>query len=262
MSLLMKSQGEIKPFMCCIKQCYNPGHYNVLEAFVKNPDRPPTSLKTISLFPLPNSIFYPGTVLPLHIFEERYRQMVGDAIDSGQWIGMVLLKPGYEEEYMGSPDTVSVGCAGSIAQWNKHDDGKYDIVLHGQSRFRIVREVGDTLYRQAEVELLNSVNDQPIEPSGELYKQLIGKFHAFTSQLPLDNAQKVEMDLQDCKTLGEAVDRVAYFFDQPLNDRQRFLEELDVKKRYQKIQELIDLKQRIVHQSALFAKKGIDSRRN
>jgi uncharacterized protein len=229
---------------------------------VDKPDRPPTSLKTISLFPLPNSVFYPGTVLPLHIFEERYRQMVGDAIDSGQWIGMVLLQPGFEEEYDGSPDINSVGCAGSLDQWNKHDDGKYDIVLRGQSRFRIVREVGDALYRQAEVELLSNTNDQTIDPSAELYKQLIGKFHAFTSQLPLDNAQKVEMDLQDCRTLSEMVDRVAYFFDQPLTDRQQFLEELDVMKRYQRVQDLIELKQRIVQQSALFSKKGIDSRLN
>jgi Lon protease-like protein len=245
-----------------LKQCYNPRHYNALEAIVENSDRPPTSLKTIALFPLPNSIFYPGTVLPLHIFEERYRQMVGDAIDSSQWIGMVLLQPGYEEEYDGAPEINPVGCAGSLLQWNKHDDGKYDIVLRGQNRFRIVREVGDSLYRQAEVELLNNVNDQPIDASSDLYKQLIGKFHAFTSQLPLDNAQKVEMDLQGCKTLGEAVDRVAYFFDQPLHDRQHFLEELDVKKRYQQVHELIDLKQRIVHQSSLFSKKGIDSRLN
>lgn len=229
---------------------------------MKNSDQPRTSLKTISLFPLPNSVFYPGTILPLHIFEKRYRQMLSDAIDSGQWIGMVLLQPGYEEEYNGKPDIVPVGCAGSLDQWIKHDDGKYDIVLRGQSRFRIVREVGDTLYRQAEVELLNNVNDQTIDPSADLYRQLIGKFHAFTSQLPLDNAQKVEMDAQDCSTLGEMVDRVAYFFDRPLSERQHFLEELDVAKRYHRIHEMIDLKQRIVQQSSLFSKKGIDSRLN
>ena len=237
-------------------------HYNVLEANVENPERPPTSLKTISLFPLPNSVFYPGTVLPLHIFEERYRQMIGDSIESGQWIGMVLLQPGYEENYHGSPDIYPVGCAGSLDQWSRHNDGKYDIVLRGQSRFRLVREVGTTLYRQAEVELLESTSDQELDLSSDLYKQLIGKFHAFTSLLPLNNAQKVEIDLQDCKTLSEAVDRTAYFFDQPLDDRQGFLEELDVMKRYQQILNLIDLKQRIVQQSALFSKKGIDSRLN
>ncbi len=188
--------------------------------------------------------------------------MVGDAIESGQWIGMVLLQPGYEEEYNGKPDVVPVGCAGSLDHWLKPDDGKYAIVRRGQSRFRIVREVGDTPYRQAEVELLNSVNDQTIYPSADLYKQLLGKFHAFTSQLPLDNAQKVEMEVQDCTTLCEMVDRLAYFFDRPLSERQSFLEELDVMKRYQQVHELIDLKQRIVQQSALFSKKGIDSRLN
>lgn len=229
---------------------------------MENSEPSQTSLKTISLFPLPNSVFYPGTVLPLHIFEERYRQMIADVIESGQWIGMVLLQPGYEEDYYGSPGINSIGCAGSLEQWIKHDDGKYDIVLRGQGRFRIVREVGDTPYRQAEVELLTGIHDQPADLSADLYKQLIGKFHAFTSQLPLDNAQKVEMDAQDCKTLGEVVDRVAYFFDRPLQDRQSFLEELDVMKRCQQVHDLIDFKQRIIRQSALFAKKGLDSRRN
>ena len=229
---------------------------------MENADPSKTSLKTIALFPLPTSVFYPGTVLPLHIFEERYRQMTADALESGQWIGMVLLQPGYEEDYYGSPEINPIGCAGSLEQWTKHDDGKYDIVLRGQSRFRIVREVGDTPYRQAEVDLLSGIHDQPVDRSADLYKQLIGKFHAFTSQLPLDNAQKVEMDALDCKTLGDVVDRVAYFFDQPIQDRQNFLEELDVMKRYQRVHELIDLKQRIVQQSALFSKKGINSRLN
>jgi len=229
---------------------------------MENSEPSQTSLKTISLFPLPTSVFYPGTVLPLHIFEERYRQMIADAIESGQWIGMVLLQPGYEEEYYGSPEINSIGCAGSLEQWIKHDDGKYDIVLRGQSRFRIVREVGDTLYRQAEVELLTGIHDQPADLSADWYKQLLGKFHAFTSQLPLDNAQKVETDAQDCNTLGEVVDRVAYFFDRPLQDRQNFLEELDVIKRCKQVHDLIDFKQRIVRQSSLFSKKGFDSRMN
>jgi len=172
------------------------------------------------------------------------------------------LQPDFEADYYGTPNIHPVGCAGSLDHWVKHDDGKYDIVLRGQSRFRVLRELGDTLYRQAEVELLDDLNDQTLDFSTDLYKQLVGKFHAFTSQLPLDNAQKVEMDLKDCKTLGEAVDRVAYFFDQPLIDRQQFLEERDVMKRYQQVHDMIDLKQRIVHQSALFSKKGIDSRMN
>lgn len=229
---------------------------------MENSDPSQTSLKTVSLFPLPESVFYPGTVLPLHIFEPRYRQMIGDTLDSSQWIGMVLLKPGYEKEYYDRPEVLPVGCAGSIEQWIRHDDGNYDIVLRGQSRFRIVREVGDTLYRQAEVELLSGVNDREIDPSNPQFRQLIDKFNILTGLLPLNNAQKVETDAKNCATLGEAVDRVAYFFDRPLSDRQSFLEELDVMKRCRQVHALIDLKQRIVQQSALFSKKGLDSRLN
>ena len=227
-----------------------------------NPERSKTSLKTIALFPLPTSVFYPGTVLPLHIFEERYRQMVGDAVESGQWIGMVLLQPGYEDNYYGQPDIMSIGCAGSLEQWIKHDDGKYDIVLRGQSRFRIVREVGDTLYRQAEVELLKGANDQTPDPAVEPVRQLIEQFQTFTRQLPEDNARQEKMDLQKCQTLGEVVDHIAYFFDQPLSDQQTFLEELDVMKRFQQVQALLELKQRLARQSARFSKQGIDSRLN
>lgn len=188
--------------------------------------------------------------------------MVGDAIDSSQWIGMVLLRPGYEETYHDRPDIVSVGCAGSLEQWIRHDDGKYDIVLRGLRRFRIVREVGDAPYRQAEVELLPNINDQKADESAEPLRGLIRRFQEFTRQLPVNNAQKVDMDLSDCSTVGEAVDRIAYFFDQPLSDQQGFLEELDVMKRLQKVQNLLALKQYLAQQSARFSKKGFDSRLN
>ncbi|NIP99689.1 MAG: hypothetical protein GWM98_04010 [Nitrospinaceae bacterium] len=224
-----------------------------------NPADPPVT-QTVSLFPLPSSVFYPGTVLPLHIFEPRYRRMVGDSLDSGQWIGMVLLAEGWEQDYYGSPETLPVGCAGRIDQWVKHDDGKYDIVLRGQSRFRILREVGDAPYRQAEVELLREINDRNL--SENPHARLIQLFNEYTRILPDQNAQKVELDIHDCRTLSEVVDRVAYFFDQPLSEKQTFLEECDVMKRLNRIQELIELKQRIAHQSSMFSRKGFESRLN
>ena len=58
---------------------------------------------TIPVFPLPTTVFYPGTPLPLHIFEPRYRQMTSDALEGGRKIGMVLLKPNWEENYFGKP---------------------------------------------------------------------------------------------------------------------------------------------------------------
>ena len=69
---------------------------------------------TIPLFPLPNVVLFPSVFLPLHIFEPRYREMVGDALTGDRIIGMVLLRPGWEADYEGRPPIYPVGCAGLI----------------------------------------------------------------------------------------------------------------------------------------------------
>ena len=68
----------------------------------------------IPIFPLPNVVFFPDTYLPLHIFEPRYRDMITDADQDGQCIGMVLLKTGWEDDYYGNPPVFSLGCIGRI----------------------------------------------------------------------------------------------------------------------------------------------------
>ncbi|MBV9497422.1 MAG: LON peptidase substrate-binding domain-containing protein, partial [Acidobacteria bacterium] len=58
---------------------------------------------SLPLFPLPNLVFFPNTRLPLHIFEPRYREMIADALDSDQRFGIVLLRPGWQDDYYGAP---------------------------------------------------------------------------------------------------------------------------------------------------------------
>lgn len=219
-------------------------------------------VKRISLFPLPTSVFYPKTYLPLHIFEPRYRKMVADSIESGQWIGMVLLEPGYEEAYHARPAIKAIGCAGSLEKWFQYDDGRYDIVLDGRERFRILREVGGEIYRQAEVELLTSTNDVPIVDSPSQLKDLIQLYRQFIEHLPKKNPHKVEPDLSLCQTLGEAVDRVAYMFDSPLEQKQAFLEERDVLKRLDRVKAQVRLKLEIIQRSRNFSKVKWDARMN
>ncbi|HSN68269.1 MAG TPA: LON peptidase substrate-binding domain-containing protein, partial [Thermoanaerobaculia bacterium] len=105
----------------------------------------------LRLFPLPNLVFFPNTRLPLHVFEPRYRQMVSDAIDSGEPIGMVLLRPGWEEAYYRSPPIYGVGTLGVIEQVEPLEDGRYNILLNGQVRYRIVEEAPAVVYRTARV---------------------------------------------------------------------------------------------------------------
>jgi Lon protease-like protein len=108
----------------------------------------------LPLFPLPNVVLFPNVFLPLHIFEPRYREMVADALSADRLIGMVLLRPGWERDYEGQPPIYPVGCSGVITHAERLPDGRYNIVLRGVERFRLVSEEGGRGYRRAIVEPL------------------------------------------------------------------------------------------------------------
>lgn len=116
----------------------------------------------LPLFPLPNVVLFPNVFLPLHIFEPRYREMVADALDSDRMIGMVLLRPGWERDYEAQPPVYPIGCSGLITHVERLDDGRFNIVLRGVERFRIVREDHTRRYRRAIVEPLleGSLSDE------------------------------------------------------------------------------------------------------
>ena len=106
----------------------------------------------LPLFPLPNVVLFPNVFLPLHIFEPRYREMVADALASDHMIGMVLLRHGWDRDYEGRPPVYPIGCSGVITHAERLHDGRYDIVLRGLDRFRIVEEDHARSYRRAIVE--------------------------------------------------------------------------------------------------------------
>ncbi|HEU4685755.1 MAG TPA: LON peptidase substrate-binding domain-containing protein [Nitrospira sp.] len=107
----------------------------------------------IPIFALPNVVLFPKTYLPLHIFEPRYRQMVDDAVTSGQCIGMALLREGWEAGYYGNPPIYSMGCVGRLVSVQALADGRSNILLQGLERFEVVEESYDRAYRQANIEL-------------------------------------------------------------------------------------------------------------
>jgi Lon protease-like protein len=108
----------------------------------------------IPIFPLPNVVLFPNVFLPLHIFEPRYRDMVGDALAGDRLIGMALLQPGFEANYEGRPPVYGIGCAGVITHSERLSDGRYNIVLRGLDRFRIDGEDTSHSYRLAQVTAL------------------------------------------------------------------------------------------------------------
>ena len=106
----------------------------------------------IPIFPLPSLVLFPGVSVPLHIFEPRYREMVRDVAQNHRIVGMVLLKADSESDYHANPDIFDMGCAGRIGGLVKLADGRYNLVLEGLCEFRVVREIRERPYRQAEVE--------------------------------------------------------------------------------------------------------------
>ena len=112
--------------------------------------------RRIPLFPLPGVVLLPGALLPLHIFEPRYRSMVADALHGERTIGMAMIQPGWELAGP-EPEIHPVGGAGRIVESEELADGRYNIVLQGEFRYRVLVESPPAPYRVADVEELASV---------------------------------------------------------------------------------------------------------
>jgi uncharacterized protein len=105
------------------------------------------TVKRISIFPLPGAILLPGMQLPLHIFEPRYRALVGDALARDRMIGMIQPSGQHAEIF-------DIGCLGRIGDVEALEDGRYNIVLEGLWRFTVTRELDvSTPFRQVEAEI-------------------------------------------------------------------------------------------------------------
>ena len=112
----------------------------------------------LSIFPLPGAVLFPGLQLPLHIFEPRYRALVGDALVRDRRIAMI--QP--QRPIDGSP-LYTVGCVGRIGEIEAMDDGRYNLILEGQSRFKLLHELDvATAFRQVEGELIEDDTDETL----------------------------------------------------------------------------------------------------
>lgn len=110
----------------------------------------------ISIFPLPGAVLYPGLHLPLHIFEPRYRALVSDALARDRRIGMI--QPQRPQD--GAP-LFEIGCLGRIGDVEALEDGRYNVILEGVQRFRVMRELPvETAFRQVEAELIDEPDGQ------------------------------------------------------------------------------------------------------
>ena len=141
--------------------------------------------RRIPLFPLPGVVLLPGTMLPLHIFEPRYRAMVADALAGNRMIGMAKLKPGWEEVEE-CPAVHEVGGAGEIVESERLEDGRYNILLEARFRYRILGEEPEgTLYRTARVEEIASIPFGSQDEETRVSRMALSLFERIGQQLEL-----------------------------------------------------------------------------
>ena len=195
----------------------------------------------IPLFPLENVVLLPEQVVPLHVFEPRYRQLTADALASDRRIGMIAVRPEHAHEMAGDPPLYEVGCAGFVSEHERLPDGRYALLLKGTHRFRIIDELpreGERLYRSAETEVLPEtpgdsaraavLRDQVIDLLGRLSGRTrgpdqtievarlraleIGRFaNAVSQSVRLPTREK--QGLLEAATLAERLERLASALD-------------------------------------------------
>ena len=192
----------------------------------------------LPLFPLPTVVLFPNVFLPLHIFEPRYREMVADALAGDRVIGMVLLRPGWEQNYEGRPPVYSVGCSGLITHFEKLPDGRFNIMLRGLERFRVARENHERSYRRALVEPLH---EAPLTRGDrELLRTLRGKLEALLA--PTVERTGAEASSASALSDEDFVNALAQYLDLEPLEKQALLERNCLRSRAESLLELFEMK--------------------
>jgi Lon protease-like protein len=184
------------------------------------------------LFPLPNLVLFPHVIQPLHIFEPRYVEMLEDAVADDRLIAMSLLEPGWEADYDGRPAVAQVACLGRVITWQHQPESRYNLLLLGLERVRIVQELPPgRSFREARVDVLADEYPPATEPLRPgLHCKLVS---SFKRALPrIKDAKDLFKRLSvDKISLGTLTDVIAYAIDIDLRIKQALLAEPCVDRR-------------------------------
>jgi Lon protease-like protein len=212
----------------------------------------------IPLFPLPNCVLFPGTVQPLHIFEPRYRAMVQaalreagcgmDAGGCGGVLAMALLRPGWEKDYYGHPPIYDCLCAGRIIAHERLPDGKFNLLLQGIARARVISErpcIGEWgAYRLAR---LAEIPEIPVTPEQQsVQREMLRRLFETSALKDLTITPALAALFEDSVPATRLIDALSFSLVQDMEAKQRLLEEADVDARGQLLlRELMALARRL-----------------
>ena len=190
----------------------------------------------IPVFPLSNAIFFPRTILPLNIFEDRYLQLVDDCMKENRMFGMV--QPRNSKGI--SPEVYNVGCLGKIISFNETTDKRFIITLLGLTRFRIKKELKkEKLYRSFEVdysEFLNDLENKKDESLVSEKKNLLKKIQVFFEKI------NYPVKYNELSKLGldELISNVSMISPFSIEEKQKLIETKKIDNKIKVLNEIIN----------------------
>jgi len=218
----------------------HPGGEQGIVVAVTTPPPPPSgkqpdlraALGELPLFPLPQAVLFPGALMPLHVFEPRYRQMTKDALDAHRMIAVVQLIAGGDPQ-ASHPTIANVAGVGAIVEAQELPDGRFNILLEGRARVHITELPFVPPYRRARGEILE---DRAVEISDVDKNSLVAVANAFTQFVQARDAS-FHFSLPPSLPSGRVADLCAHHLILDARERQKLLETLDPGERVRMVSE-------------------------
>jgi uncharacterized protein len=190
----------------------------------------------IPLFPLSNVVLFPRVKTPLHLFEPRYQQLAHHVLEGKRRIGMVAVDPQHLDEIAGDPPLQRVGCCGVVTEARPLPDGRYNIVLLGEHRFRILEEsprLGERLYRLARVEPLEDAYPEALrERVARLRASILENIGVLVRHTHPERSQMLDPELFASVDDETLVNTLAGALAMPPDEKQRLLEADSIPERF------------------------------
>jgi ATP-dependent Lon protease len=207
---------------------------------------PDTRIEEVAIFPLPQVVLFPGVLMPLHVFEPRYRAMVRDVMATTRQIAVALIPEDHDIDEHGQPEIAEVAGIGEIVRCDALPDGRFNIVVEGKARVRLEELKFRRPYRRARATVVGS------EPGS--VDDVIVRALASTAARIAGAVRQCHPSFRFCvpesKDPGKLVDACAHYLVLDGEERQKLLETLDVGER---VQRCLDV---LLSQQAIFGGGG------
>jgi len=191
--------------------------------------------KEISIFPLSSAIFFPRTILPLNIFEDRYIQLVNDCMNEKKMFGMVQPKTSIGK----TPEVYQIGCLGKIVSFDETQDKRFIISLSGIIRFRIINEISkNKLYRKFNVDYSEFVSDLEEKKDKQINhdkNHILNNIKKFFKKInyPINDNKLSELSMEQ---LANTVSMISPF---SVSEKQKLIETVEIEEKITILEEII-----------------------